>query len=44
MKLLTASADIISFSRVNRWKKRSAIDEGSRFNHEMKVYIIRYRE
>lgn len=36
--------NIISFSRVNRWKKRSAIDEGSRFNHEMKVYIIRYRE
>lgn len=36
--------NIISFSRVNRWKNRTSIDEGSRFNHEMKVYIIRYRE
>ncbi|MGI5880192.1 MAG: hypothetical protein ACOX6L_06310 [Syntrophomonadaceae bacterium] len=42
---VTSIADnIISFSRVNRWKNRAALDEGSRFNHEMKVYIIRYRE
>lgn len=39
------SNNLIPFSRiVNRKKKTSEKDPGSNYNHDMKIYIIRYRE